>query len=158
MRGPGSRFKRLGIFVAVIASFVLLALVSNTEDAVALGRRVFAENCAACHGTHGEGGSGDPSNPFATDAEGRYYAPPHDQTGHTWHHSDDQLKDIIIGGSSYPEFVSAMPAFGDKLTDFEIDAVLAYIKTLWEEEQRQFQAEVGRNPTGGIEFFQKPTP
>ena len=67
-------------------------------------------------------------------------APPHDGTGHTWHHDDDLLIEIITyGGMGNPEDFYPMPAFGDTLTGPEIEAVLAFIKTLWTDDQRAAQ-------------------
>jgi mono/diheme cytochrome c family protein len=50
-------------------------------------------------------------------------APPHDATGHTWHHDDAYLVETTKHGgqATAPRgFVSGMPAFGDKLTDDEV--------------------------------------
>ena len=68
------------------------------------------------------------------DSVGYLPAPPHDETGHTWHHSDSYLflmtkygiEEMI--GKSYP---NNMPAYEDKLTDEEILAALSYIKSSW---------------------------
>lgn len=78
-------------------------------------------------------------------------APPHDDTGHTWHHSDRMLFQITKGGvgAVVPGYESDMPAFGEDLTDAEIEAILVYIKSTWPERQREFQAEVSANDTGG---------
>jgi mono/diheme cytochrome c family protein len=77
-------------------------------------------------------------------------APPHDDTGHTWHHSDRQLFTITKRGVSaiVPGYDSNMPAFEGVLTDAEIVAVLAYIKSTWPERERSFQAEVTANDEG----------
>jgi mono/diheme cytochrome c family protein len=50
------------------------------------------------------------------------------------------------GGASLniPDFKSCMPAFGGKLSDEEITAVLMYVKTFWGQEERQFQAEASQ--------------
>lgn len=145
------------VAIAVIAAGGVLLLANDSGvTSFELGRRVYAENCASCHGPNGEGGN--PSAPLSTNADGKFPAPPHDRMGHTWHHPDDQLKKIIINGSSYDDFVSEMPAFTDRLSEAEIDAVLAYIKTWWDEDQREFQAEVSRNLSGQFELFTTPTP
>jgi len=108
---------------------------------IELGQQVYAANCAACHGAEGEG---EPD--WKTPKEdGTYPAPPHDISGHTWHHGDGTLLQIIRGGGDsldIPNFESAMPAFEDTLSDEEIVAVLAYLKSRWPEEERQFQAEM----------------
>ena len=74
-------------------------------------------------------------------------APPHDNSGHTWHHTDQALFTITkFGvGAVVPGYESDMPAFGEVLSDEEIAAVLAYIKTSWSERERAFQAEVTAN-------------
>lgn len=103
------------------------------------GSALYQANCASCHGREGEG-QPEWKSPGA---DGRYPAPPHDSSGHTWHHADEALIDIIRRGGQaaygQPGFTSGMPAFGDRLSDEEIRAVLAYIKTFWGEEQRAFQ-------------------
>ena len=78
-------------------------------------------------------------------------APPHDETGHTWHHSDRNLFVLTKGGigAVVPGYESDMPAFGEILSDEEIAAVIAYIKSTWPERQRAFQAEVTANDRGG---------
>jgi mono/diheme cytochrome c family protein len=90
------------------------------------GDVVYAENCASCHGDDLQG---EPEWRKA-DADGYLPAPPHDQTGHTWHHADAQLIEItrygteaLVGGT----YRSRMAAFNDILSDAEIIAVLAYI-------------------------------
>jgi mono/diheme cytochrome c family protein len=109
--------------------------IATNPDAYMLGQQVYAQNCAACHGANGEGQF--PENPRARDASERYGAPPHDDSGHTWHHDDDLLYQIVHeGGMGNPEDFNPMPAFGDQLSDAEIEAVIFYIKTFWTEEQR----------------------
>ena len=98
---------------------------------VALGAKVYAQQCAACHGAKLEG-QPDWRKRLAN---GRLPAPPHDQSGHTWHHPDHVLFAITKNGLVPPyapkDYETDMPAFGGKLTDEEIWAVLAYIKSHW---------------------------
>jgi mono/diheme cytochrome c family protein len=76
------------------------------------------------------------------DETGRIGAPPHNENGHTWHHDDALLLNYVReGGMGNPEDFYPMPAFGAVLSDAEIAAVVAYLKTLWTEEQRLIQAE-----------------
>ena len=74
-------------------------------------------------------------------ADGKLPAPPHDATGHTWHHSDRQLFQIVKDGlaSIVPGYETDMPAFADTLTDDEIRAALDYIKSTWPERQKAIQ-------------------
>ena len=113
---------------------------------VSRGREVFVQHCASCHGTEAQGAP-DWQQP---DARGDLPAPPHDDTGHTWRHSDAQLSEIIRGGlrdqfNKTPELT--MPPFQtDQLSDQQISDVLAYVKSLWSAEHRQFQEEQNRRP------------
>jgi len=107
---------------------------------VALGRNVYQANCANCHGANAEGAP----NWKIPDAKGNYPPPPHDDSGHTWHHSDRVLYEITRDGFRDPLRPDAplqMPAFGDKLSDAEIRAVLIYLSSLWTTEHRVFQWE-----------------
>jgi mono/diheme cytochrome c family protein len=130
--------------VATTTVAVLLLSGRGTADDhqtgdVAEGRQLYLENCAACHGNALEG------QPNWRDrlSNGRMPAPPHDETGHTWHHSDDQLFRItrdgvaaIVGGN----YESDMPGFGVALTDDDIWAVLDFIKSTWPAREREYQA------------------
>jgi mono/diheme cytochrome c family protein len=113
-------------------------------DPAELGSRVYQQSCAVCHGRAGEG----QPNWQVRQPDGTYPAPPHDATGHTWHHGDGLLfRYVKYGGDSLdiPGFQSGMPAFGDQLSDEEIRAVINYLKTFWEEEQREFQARASEH-------------
>ncbi len=73
--------------------------------------------------------------------DGRMPAPPHDDTGHTWHHSDALLIAITKFGTARAAglsgYESDMPAFETDLTDEQIIAVLSYIKATWPDEIRK---------------------
>jgi len=56
----------------------------NNPQAVALGQQVYAARCASCHGANLEG----QPNWQQELPTGGLPAPPHDETGHTWHHND----------------------------------------------------------------------
>ncbi|WP_029031985.1 c-type cytochrome [Salinarimonas rosea] len=113
---------------------------------VTQGRAVYAAYCASCHGANLEG----QANWMERLPSGRLPAPPHDETGHTWHHSDRQLVAIIEHGPGVlvPGYESDMPGFAGVLTDEEIDAVLAFIKSTWPERERTVQAERSRADPG----------
>jgi mono/diheme cytochrome c family protein len=112
---------------------------------VARGEKVYAANCASCHGARLEG---QPQWQRRL-PNGRMPAPPHDESGHTWHHPDAVLFGITKNGvAAYapPGYESDMPAFGGKLSDEEIWAVLAYIKSRWRSrEVLDARAEMLRN-------------
>lgn len=98
---------------------------------VALGERLYVQHCAACHGTKLEG----QPNWRSRLPNGRLPAPPHDESGHTWHHPDQMLFEITKHGVAWPyapkDYQSDMPGFAGTLSDDEIWAVLAYIKSHW---------------------------
>lgn len=114
---------------------------------LAQGKEIYAANCASCHGANLEG---QPDWRRRLD-NGRMPAPPHDETGHTWHHADSDLFTITKLGVSavVPGYESDMPAFDNILTDTEITAVLDYIKSTWPDRQRAVQAEVTANDEQG---------
>lgn len=98
--------------------------------AVAAGAALYAQNCASCHGA-GLSGAEDWRTP---NADGRLPAPPHDESGHTWHHPDIQLFMLTKYGPSEligNGYESDMPGFDGVLSDEEIVQVLAYIKSTW---------------------------
>jgi mono/diheme cytochrome c family protein len=117
-----------------------------TAEGIALGQEVYAANCASCHGENLEG---QPDWKRRLE-NGRMPAPPHDETGHTWHHADVQLFTITKHGvgAVLEGYESDMPAFGDVLSDKDIQAALGYIKSTWPERERSFQAEVTANTEG----------
>ena len=103
---------------------------ADSPQVVARGQKIYAAECAACHGANLEG----QANWRLRLPNGRLPAPPHDPSGHTWHHPDAQLFAMtkygvaaLVGG----DYESDMPAYADLLTDAEILAVLAYIKSTW---------------------------
>jgi mono/diheme cytochrome c family protein len=98
---------------------------------VALGAKVYMQDCAVCHGAKLEG----QPNWRERLPNGRMPAPPHDESGHTWHHPDHVLFGITKFGLVPPfapaGYPSDMPAFAGKLSDDEIWAVLAFIQSHW---------------------------
>src|SRR5690606_1880271 len=108
---------------------------------VSRGRQVYAANCAACHGAQLEG-QPDWKSPAAN---GRLPAPPHDETGHSWHHSDALLLSIIALGTAAvvgDGYESDMPGFAGALTPEDMEAVLAFIKSTWPEREAKYQRRV----------------
>lgn len=127
-----------------VASLVLTPERENQADpgnvaAVAVGARLYEEHCAACHGENLEG----QPNWRVPGEDGILPAPPHDQSGHTWHHGDDLLFSYTKKGGAalVPEgFRSGMPGFAATLKDSEIWDILAFIKSTWPEDIRAAQA------------------
>tara|TARA_R110002124_G_scaffold138219_2_gene301550 strand:+ start:4017 stop:4502 length:486 start_codon:yes stop_codon:yes gene_type:complete len=117
-----------------------------SADDIANGQRLYAETCASCHGINLDG---QPNWKRRLD-NGRMPAPPHDETGHTWHHADADLFTVTKLGVSavVADYESDMPAFEGVLTDEEIQAVLAFIKSRWPEKQRTIQTRITTNREG----------
>ena len=149
-----SRFWFIGLlaFALIIVGFVFAMIsesgrqvvINNTPappvpnldtSSVRQGEMLYTQYCAACHGANLEG---------AADwkialPDGSYPAPPHDSSGHTFHHPDTLLVQIIIDGSYPPGQDTKMPAFGAILTEEEILSILDFIKSYWGDEEREFQ-------------------
>lgn len=115
---------------------------ADDEQLVALGQQVYVEACASCHGENLEG---QPNWRIRLDNR-RLPAPPHDETGHTWHHPDEMLFGMTkLGPQAFAGldgYESDMPAFEGMLTDQEISAVLAYIKSTWPLKVRARQEDI----------------
>jgi len=118
------------------------ALKADDLSIVVAGEAIYKTHCAACHGADLEG---QPEWRIR-DENGYLPAPPHDASGHTWHHADDQLFEItkygaavVIGDDTYK---TNMPVYKGVLSDEDIVAVLSYIKNSWPQEQRTWQEQV----------------
>ncbi|HEY5047990.1 MAG TPA: cytochrome c [Rhizomicrobium sp.] len=103
------------------------------------GGQIYAYACSSCHGRRLQGQAlWQLKDRFA----GRR-APAHDATGHTWQHSDEELFRMTKFGrfAAMPaNLVSYMPAFAGKLSDREILATIAFIKSNWPMGLRASQA------------------
>ncbi|MCF6103950.1 c-type cytochrome [Mesorhizobium muleiense] len=132
---------------AALLGVAALALIwsfgASEAAAVARGRQLYSANCASCHGASLEG-QPDWKRQLPS---GRMPAPPHDASGHTWHHPDGVLFRITKKGPAAVVgngYASDMPGFEDILSDEEIRAVLAFIKSTWPERERAYQSEMSR--------------
>ncbi len=108
----------------------------NPSD-IATGQTLYAQQCASCHGANLQG-QPDWKKPLAN---GKYPAPPHDNSGHTWHHNDTILTTIILNGGDGTGNMSHgdMPAFKDKLTETQVRQILSFFKSHWGQPQREYQ-------------------
>ncbi len=141
MRGLTAGLLALLLAGAALAEVRPLADPDNPAQ-VALGQQVYDRACASCHGKALEG----QPNWQQRKADGRLPAPPHDETGHTWHHPDDLLFKITKIGPAgmLADYESDMPGFANQLTDDEIWAALAYIKSTWPPVLRQRHEALNR--------------
>lgn len=110
------------------------ALRPDDPQTVLAGAHLYTAHCAACHGVKGEG----QSNWREQGPDGRLPAPPHDASGHTWHHPDAQLFAIVKYGLAklinQPDYQTNMPIYDTVLSDAEIVAVLSWVKAQWPKE------------------------
>jgi mono/diheme cytochrome c family protein len=148
---------RLMWSIVVITTLIAVGLIvfifnknwmgTETLDTAMIGQgaTIYTQHCASCHGKNLEG-QPDWKNRHAN---GRLPAPPHDETGHTWHHSDQLIFELTKYGMVPPNipegYESDMPAFEKKLSDDEIRAVIYFIKSRWPVEIRQMQSERNTN-------------
>ena len=110
---------------------------------ISSGKLLYNQNCASCHQSNLSGAV----DWKGLDKDGHRKAPPMNGTGHTWHHSDETLHAIIKHGLAklVKNYQGKMMGFGDKLSDKDIDNVLAYIKTYWNEEIYNYQLELSKS-------------
>lgn len=122
----------LALTVTIFAASTALAQPAQPD-----GQALYLEYCGNCHGANLEG----QPNWMKRLPSGRLPAPPHDQTGHTWHHSDEQLLRIVRDGLAAIAhgYETDMPAFRGTLSDQEIVAILDYIKQTWPDREREVQ-------------------
>ena len=141
--GTRLKFGGIAVVIIVLAIGAWFALAPSETDSrfadakdpnvVDMGRKVYVAHCAQCHGVALEG----QPNWRQPLPDGGFPAPPHDETGHTWHHADQVLFEITKYGrlkNSPPSVRSSMPPFDGRLSDKEIWASLAYIKSHWPEQ------------------------
>lgn len=131
------------VVAIALALSVLLATPGGdvAPPDLARGEQLYATHCASCHGANLEG----QPDWRRRKPDGRLPAPPHDDSGHTWHHDDELLFEIVKYGLVPPRapegYQSDMPAYGNVLSDAEIHAVLAYIASRWSDEVREMRAQ-----------------
>ena len=120
------------------------ALRPDDAALTARGAGLYRQHCASCHGAALEG----QPDWRTRNADGMLPAPPHDASGHTWHHADELLfrltKHGIAATIGDPAYLSAMPAYGGVLNDEEIVAILSWIKSQWPAEVRARHDQINR--------------
>jgi len=145
-----------GVALSIVAAMLAACGADSGDHAdpgdaaqVAKGKTIYDAQCAACHGRNLEGQPAWQSRL----ASGRMRAPPHDDSGHTWHHPDAVLFGITKHGVAPPYgppgYQSDMPAFGGTLADQQIWDVLAYIKSGWSSRALEAQAQITKQRAKG---------
>src|SRR5688572_24913840 len=67
-----------------------ITLRPNDQSYVARGQELYRTACASCHGANLQG----KENWRERGPDGLLPAPPHDPSGHTWHHPDKMLFEL----------------------------------------------------------------
>jgi len=118
------------------------ALPQASQQQLERGKRAYQRFCSLCHGSKLQG----QPNWRKRKPDGKLPAPPHNGEGHTWHHPDNFLFGIIKYGLvppyAPPGYQSDMPAWKDVLSDSDIWAIIAYIKSRWPEDKLQYQKQI----------------
>ena len=143
-RNMMGKVRSLTIIGSVILIVYLIPLIAIAESPSpeAKGKLLFKQNCEVCHGLDGRGEN--PLKPMGgMKDDGVYLAPAINGTGHTWHHPDGMIFDIIKNGSFAKE--SPMRGFKEKFADEDINLIMNYFKTMWPEKIRTMHAKRENN-------------
>ena len=136
----------------IIISFIFINQISYahshfpiTRDStlmIARGKIIYENYCVSCHQVNLSGAE----NWEGIDEDGHRKAPPLNGTGHTWHHNDASLHNIIKYGLAkiVKNYDGKMIGFGDKINDNQVDSVLSYIKSHWEDEIYERQISISK--------------
>jgi mono/diheme cytochrome c family protein len=135
-----------------LISFILISETSYshshfpiTRDStlmIARGKIIYESYCVSCHQVNLVGAE----NWKGLDEDGHRKAPPLNGTGHTWHHDDATLHNIIKYGLAkiVKNYDGKMIGFGDKINNKQVDSVLSYIKSHWEDEIYERQISISK--------------
>ena len=109
-----------------------------------MGEKVYLEQCSSCHGVNLEGQEGWRD----TMVDGMRLAPPHDKSGHTWHHPDEMLFNLTKYGFKAminDDYKVSMPVYDGILSGEEITATLSYIKSKWPDKVIEIHDKINNN-------------
>jgi mono/diheme cytochrome c family protein len=117
-------------------------ITRDSELMITRGKIIYQNNCISCHQVNLVG----VENWKDLDEDGHRKSPPLNGTGHTWHHDDATLHNIIKYGlvKLVKNYQGKMLGFEDKLKDKDIDSVLAYIKNFWPDDMYQQQINLSK--------------
>ena len=142
-----SRFLLIFVALSTMSSTSFAGVVElrpNDPVYVKMGEKVYLEQCASCHGVNLEGQEGWRD----TMVDGMRLAPPHDKSGHTWHHPDEMLFNLTKHGFKAminDDYKVSMPVYDGILSDEEIIASLSYIKSTWPDEVIEIHNKINDN-------------
>ena len=115
-------------------------ITTDSKLMIERGNISYNNNCVSCHMINLAGAE----DWKGVDEDGHRKAPPLNGTGHTWHHDDKTLHAIIKYGLAklVKNYEGKMIGFEDKLSDKEIDSILAYLKSFWPIEKYEYQIQM----------------
>lgn len=99
-----------------------------TRKQVRAGAPLYQAHCATCHKENAEG----TPDWRRRDAKGQLPPPPLNGTAHAWHHPMQILRTVVRRGGA--PVGGSMPAFEDKLDAQQIDAILAWVQSHWNDD------------------------
>jgi mono/diheme cytochrome c family protein len=118
------------------------AVKRNVDRAVlARGGDLYIRHCASCHGNRAQGAPGWEK----PGADGRYPPPPLDGSAHAWHHPMVALKQTIRDGTQ--RIGGSMPAWRGRLSEPDIEAIIAWFQSTWPDEIYRAWADIDRRST-----------
>jgi len=118
----------IGLMIVLLIAGVGQAETGKPPDpqSAARGKQLYDAHCAACHKA---GGIGEPIVPWSLRRKDLIEAMPLDDSSHAWHHSDEQLVGMILDGT--PRSRTHMPVWRNTLSEWDVDDLVAYLKSLW---------------------------
>ena len=108
-------------FVSLFRAALLALAVTTTLSAAPTGQENFQKHCVRCHGADGKSQTRLGKKSGAKDLS--------DKAGQAKLTDEDAFKGIKFGRKN-SKGVEKMDAFGDDLSDPEITALVAYVRTL----------------------------
>ena len=136
--------KKLTILILILFSITIIVWLQfkdpymSSSNAMLLtmasAKDLYNSNCSSCHM---DNLAGNPKWKSSLDEDGQRLPPPLNGTGHTWHHSPQQLFNTIRYGYKKidPKYQGKMLG-NENLSDDEIWSILEYIKSIWSEKIR----------------------
>ena len=121
------------IFTLLFISLFSYKVVAKSQNIdIFKGMELYRSNCASCHMGNL---SGNPDWKSGVDDDGQRLPPPLNGTGHTWHHSPEQLFQVIRYGFKKfdPNYKGKMLG-NDDLSENDVWSILEYIKSVWPKE------------------------
>jgi len=113
----------VGVCIGVMLMLATLRLTDRAAAAAVSGAAIYADRCAICHESSGEGVPGTfpplARNPHVT---------AHDASAAIVAVLNGMLVDITVRGHRY---VGGMPGWRNWLSDSDVAAVVTYIRTSW---------------------------